>query len=107
MRSVPSQGNQTVQLHLLVIILHSGYFIYVVLFNNTHIAVGLTRRSQDGASQGQNTAELTALHLSIVPLDQTSVTIRDSDKFCVKELIAGPGNSADRGIQSRTISATG
>ena len=106
-RPVPAQGNQTVQLQILVGLFHGGNLIHAAFVDHPHIAERLPAGAQNGAAQRENTGELLFAHLLIFTLDQSAIAVADTDNLRVKKLIGGTRHAADGRIQAGAVAPAG
>ncbi len=105
--AVAAQGDQAVQLQILVGFLHRGDLVHVVALDFLHVAVGGAAGSENGPAQGQDAGELAAAHQGEIPLDQAAVTVMNSDDLRIEHLIGGADGSADGRVQAGAVAAAG
>ena len=107
MGAIAAQAEQAVQLCVLVGLFHGRNLIDLVVLDHAHQLEGGALGAQNGAAQGQDTAEVVLVHFTVVAVDQTAVTVCDAHDLHV---ISHAGvqcfcNAADGGVQARTIAA--
>ena len=106
-RAVAAQGDQAVQLQILVGFLHRGDFVHIIIADDAHVAEGRAGCAENGTAQGQNAGKLIPGHDLIVAFDQPSVSVMNANDLGIKHFISGTGYAPNGRIQAGTVSAAG
>ena len=105
--TVATQSDKAIQLQVLIGLFHGGDLVHAIFFHHAHVAEGTAAGAQNGAAQRQDTGELLLAHLLILALDQSAITVADTDDLSIKKFIGSTGNATDGCIQAGAIPAAG
>ncbi len=76
LRSVTAEDHETVQIQLVIILLHCLHLVQTVFVRNTHLLERLAGRSDDRSALCQNTGKICRCQQLIIAVDQSFVTIQ-------------------------------
>ena len=105
--AVAAQGEQAVQLQVLIILLHGGDLVHLVVPHHTHQLEGGALGAEDGAAHRQNTGKFVWLHHPRIAVDQAVIAVGDAyDLHIVAHaLIQRLGHAAQGGVQAGAVAA--
>ena len=107
--AVAAQAEQTVELCVLIGLLHGCDLVDLVFFHNAHQLEGGALGAQNGAAQRQDAPEVVFRHLLVVAGDQAMVAVQDAHDL---DAVAHSGiqsfcHAADGGVQAGAVAAGG